>query len=65
MPSQAMQEQSMLEILDEVSTKLGEQFESAYLIDGSKMRSPLDLPIATRIIIASKNESFKGVTGLE
>lgn len=60
-----MQEQSMLEILDEVSTKLGEQFESAWLIDGMRMRSPLDLPIATRVIIASKSEQFKGVTGLE
>ena len=48
----------MLEILDEVSTKLGQQFESAWLIDGMRMKSPLDLPIAARIIIASKSEEF-------
>jgi hypothetical protein len=40
-----MQEQSMLEILDEVSTKIGKQFESAWLLDGKRMLSPLDLPI--------------------
>ena len=34
LPSQAMQEQCMLEILDEVSTKIGEQIETAWLIDG-------------------------------
>ena len=34
LPSQAMQEQSMLEILDEVSRKVGKQFESAWLLDG-------------------------------
>mgnify|MGYP001021786145 CR=1 FL=1 len=65
LPSQAMQEQSMLEILDEVSTKIGKQVESAWLLDGSRMRSPLDLPIQTRIIVASVNEEFKGISGLE
>lgn len=65
MPSQAMQEQSMLEVLDEVSTKLGQQFESAWLLDGERMRSPLELPIATRIVVASTTEGFKGIRGLE
>jgi hypothetical protein len=35
----------MLEILDEVSHKVGEQFETAWLLDGTKVRSPLELPI--------------------
>lgn len=58
LPSQAMQEQSMLEILDEVSQKMGMQFESAYLLDGQRMKSPLDLPIECRIIVASLNDEF-------
>lgn len=60
-----MQEQSMLEILDEVSTKLGKQVESAWLLDGQRMQSPLDVPIQTRILIASTNEHFQGIKGLE
>lgn len=56
-----MQQQCMLEILDEVSTKLddkGDVFEYAYLVDGSKMGSPLDVPIEARILIVSRNETF-------
>jgi|TARA_B110000305_G_C19445389_1_gene644505 hypothetical protein len=41
-----MQEQCMLEILDEVSTKIGEQIETAWLIDGQQqMLSPLEIPL--------------------
>jgi len=64
-PSLAMQEQSMLEILEEVSDKMNKQFETAWLLDGKKIVSPLDLPNQTRIIVASTNESFQGVSGLE
>lgn len=60
-----MQEQSMLEILEEVSEKMGKQFESAWLLDGQRMQSPLDLPNQTRVIIASTNEEFSGMQGLE
>ena len=45
LPSMAMQEQCMLEIIDEACTKMGDQFETAYLIDGERIRSPLDMPI--------------------
>jgi hypothetical protein len=51
----------MLEILDEVSSKMdetGDVFEHTFLIDGSKMNSPLEIPIEARILIVSKNESF-------
>lgn len=65
MPSMAMQEQCMLEIIDEACTKIGEQFETAYLIDGEKMRSPLEIPIQSRIIVVSKSDSFQGIEGLE
>ena len=65
LPSQAMQEQSMLEILDEVSQKMGKQFETAYLLSGEQMLSPLDLPIEARILVASTTTEFKGLTGLE
>jgi len=55
----------MLEILEEVSEKMGKQFETAWLLDGRKMVSPLDLPNETRIIIASTDDTFKGIVGLE
>ena len=55
----------MLEILEEVSNKIGEQFETAWLIDGKQMLSPLDIPIQARIIVVSKNEEFYGVRNLE
>ena len=48
----------MLEILDEVSQKLGKQFEAAWLLDGTKVISPLELPNKARIIIASTSHSF-------
>jgi len=64
-PSQAMQEQCMLEILEEVSNKIGEQFETAWLIDSKQMLSPLDIPIQARILVVSKNEEFCGVRNLE
>ena len=35
------------------------------MIDGTPLRSPLDMPIQTRIIIASTSEEFKGIRGLE
>ena len=55
----------MLEIIDEACSKIGEQFETAYLIDGERMRSPLEIPIQSRIIVVSKTDSFQGIEGLE
>ena len=60
-----MQQQCMLEILEEVSVNIGEQFETAWLIDGKQMFSPLDLPIQARIMVVSKNDEFCGISGLE
>ena len=40
-PSKDLMEQCMLEIVDEVSTKMGEQYESAYLLDGQPMKTPM------------------------
>jgi hypothetical protein len=34
MPSQALNERCMSEIIEEISEKIGEQYETAYLIDG-------------------------------
>ena len=65
LPSMAMQEQCMLEILDEVSQKPGKQFEAAWLLDGTKVISPLELPNKARIIIASTSHNFQGITGME
>jgi hypothetical protein len=64
-PSLAMQEQSMLEILDEVSSKIGKQFEAAWLLDGTRVSSPFDLPLECRILLVSTSEEFTGVTGLD
>lgn len=55
----------MLEILEEVSDKMGKQIESAWLLNGQRMMSPLDLPIQTRVLVASTTENFKGISGLE
>ena len=55
----------MLEILEEVSNKIGEQYESAWLIDGQRMLSPLDLPIQARILVVSRGEEFCGIRNLE
>lgn len=52
-----MQQQCMLEILDEVSSKIdesGDVYENAFLIDGSHMNSPLEIPIEARILVVSK-----------
>ena len=40
-PSKDLMEQCMLEILDEVSTRMGEQYEAAFLLGGQPMRTPL------------------------
>lgn len=64
-PSQQMREQIMLQILEEASSRMNKLFESAWLLDGRRMLSPLDLPIDTRIIVASENEEFIGISGLE
>lgn len=56
-----MQEQSLLEILEEVSDKIGKQFESVWLLNGERVLSPLDLPSQTRIIVVSTDETFKGI----
>ena len=55
----------MLELLEEISVNIGEQFETAWLIDGKQMLSPLDLPIQARIMVVSKNDEFRGISGLE
>lgn len=55
----------MLEIIDEVSTKMGEQFETAYTLDGTLMKTPKDLPLQCRIMVVSKTEEFTGLGGLE
>ena len=44
---------------------MNKMFESAWLLDGRRMLSPLDIPIETRIIVASETESFTGISGLE
>lgn len=44
-PSKDLMEQCMLEIVDEVSTKMGTQFETAWMIDGLPMKTPLQLPL--------------------
>jgi hypothetical protein len=51
-----MQEQYMLEILEEAGTRLETTLESTWLLDGTRIRSPLELPNQTRIIVVSKNE---------
>ena len=55
----------MLEIVDEVSTKLGIQFETAWMIDGQPIKSPMQLPIQCRIMVVSKNDNFIGLKGKE
>ena len=35
----------MSEIIEEVSEKIGEQYETAYLIDGQHMKTPLEMPL--------------------
>ena len=34
MPSQDLNERCMSEIIEEISEKIGEQYETAYLVDG-------------------------------
>ena len=65
LPSQQMQEQCLLEILEQVSNNIGTQFETAWLIDGKQITSPLHLPIEARIMVVSRNEGFVGISGLE
>jgi hypothetical protein len=55
----------MLEIIEEVSERIGSQFESAWLLTGQRVMSPLDLPSQTRVLVVSLNDTFKGITGLE
>ena len=45
MPSQVLNERCMAEIIEEASEKLGEQYETAYLLDGRPAKTPLDMPI--------------------
>ena len=44
-PSLVLEERCMAEIIEEASEKLGEQYESAYLLDGRTAKSPRDIPI--------------------
>lgn len=64
-PSKDLMEQCMLEIVDEVSTKMEEQYETAWLLDGQAMKTPMDLPLQCRIMVVSKTEEFAGLAGLE
>lgn len=64
-PSKDLMEQCMLEIVDEVSTKMEDQYETAWLLDGQAMRTPMDLPLQCRIMVVSKTEEFSGLAGLE
>lgn len=64
-PSQAMQEQSMLEILEEAGNKLEVTLEGAWLLDGTRIKSPLELPHGTRIIVVSRTEKFEGLRSMD
>ena len=55
----------MTEIIEEASEKLGDIYESAFLIDGKSAKTPLDMPIQSRILIISKDEHFNPLSGLE
>jgi hypothetical protein len=67
-PSPLMMKQLLLEIVDEVNTK--HQLEKApmmytWLLDGTRVKSLMDIHQQCRVIVVSQTKKFEGLKGLE
>ena len=67
-PSALMMKQIILEIIDQVNTKHKlEKAPMAYawLLDGTRVKSLMDIHQHTRVLVVSKSKHFEGIRGLE
>ena len=67
-PSKLLMKQIILETIDEVNTRLDMQNSPMYCawqLDGSKIKSFMDIHQNCRVIVVSPDKDFKGIQGLE
>lgn len=67
-PSALMMKQLMLEIIDEVNTKHKLEkspMSYAHMLDGTRIKSLMDVHQQCRVIVVSKSKQFEGIKGLE
>ena len=67
-PSKLMLKQMVLETVDEVNSRLNcykKPLMYAWLLDGTRVKSFMDIHQKTKIIVVSRSKDFKGIKGLE
>lgn len=64
MPSEHLQKQNLLEFLYEIGLRLKNHYEYCWLIDGTRIKKPMDIPYQCRILIVSNDKKFKGIKNL-
>lgn len=67
-PSPLMMKQIILEIIDEVNSRHKlEKAPMAYawLLDGTRVKTLMDIHPECRILVVSRNKTFEGIRGLE
>lgn len=67
-PSSLMMKQLILEINDEVNTKHKldkNPMAYAWLLDGTRIKSLMDIHQQSRVIVVSRTKQFEGIKGLE
>ena len=63
-----MMKQTLLEMIDEVNQKLeikDDFLQYAYQIDGTRVKSFMDIHQNTRVLIVSNRKEFTGLKGLD
>ena len=63
-----MMKQLILEIIDEVNTKHKldkAPMAYAWLLDGTRVKSLMDIHQGCRVMVVSRNKQFEGLKGLE
>ena len=67
-PSALMMKQLILEMIDEVNTKNKLEKDPmvyAWTLDGTRVKSLMDIHQKCRVLVVSKNKDFVGVRGLD
>mmetsp|Transcript_16579 Transcript_16579/g.15867 ORF Transcript_16579/g.15867 Transcript_16579/m.15867 type:complete len:96 (+) Transcript_16579:917-1204(+) len=65
-PSKILQKQNILELLQDVGNKWGqEDLKYLYLIDGTRIKSLVMIPLSTRVLVASNSKIFSGIESLD
>ena len=64
-PSEILQKQNQKELIQEISNKFKCDIKSLFLLNGTKIKSLMTIPLQARVLVASQTKEFNGIHGLD